>query len=78
MLSQEDQAYLDFASKISFFEFREDLPEFAQSPFDYAQVKSRGWASVNVIASFFSSRFEKVTLDNRQTFDFEALHGIPR
>jgi len=42
---------------------------------DYAQVKSRGWASVNVIASFFSSRFEKVTLDNAQTFDFEALHG---
>src|SRR3989442_1417507 len=40
MLSQEDQAYLDFASKISFFEFREDLPEFAQSPFDFAQVKS--------------------------------------
>src|SRR2546422_1725585 len=39
MLPQEDQAYFDFASKISFFEFREDLAEFAKPSFNYDQVK---------------------------------------
>ena len=42
---------------------------------DYAQVKTQGRAAVDRIAEFFSGRFEKVSLDNSQFFDFAGLKG---
>lgn len=42
---------------------------------DYAHVKSEGRAAVEAITQFFAGRFEKVSLDSSQLFDFAALKG---
>ena len=42
---------------------------------DYAHVKNEGRAAVEAITQFFGGRFEKVSLDSSQLFDFAALKG---
>ena len=42
---------------------------------DYAHVKTEGRAAVDAISDFFSCRFEKVSFDSSQLFDFPSLKG---
>lgn len=42
---------------------------------DYAHVKTEGRAAVEAISDFFSGRFEKVSFDSSQLFDFPSLKG---
>jgi len=42
---------------------------------DYSLVKNEGKAAVEAITQFFAGRFDKVSLDSSQLFDFGALKG---
>jgi len=56
--------------------FQQDYEELLlQYGTDYAHVKTQGRAAVDAIAEFFSHRFERVSLDNSQFFDFAGLKG---
>jgi len=56
--------------------FQQDYEELLlQYGTDYAQVKTQGKAAVDTIAEFFCGRFQRASLDNSQSFDFEGLQG---
>src|SRR5215470_1934422 len=56
--------------------FQKDYEELLlQYGTDYAQVKNEGRAALDAIGQFFSGRFETVSLDNSQFFDFVGLKG---